>query len=126
MRNGNEDDVRAVATALEQTLAGDWVVHLTQYQGCPVSTSDTTDQVNGDVEGLLATLDGPMWRTLGRSRFDLAGNPDPATLVVEVDGAVITTWSYDATSRTVVFDTTYRAQPGAQVVVTYSDAEGCP
>lgn len=59
MRNGNEDDVRAVATALEQTLAGDWVVHLTQYQGCPVSTSDTTDQVNGDVEGLLATLDGP-------------------------------------------------------------------
>jgi hypothetical protein len=52
-----------------------------------------------------------------RSAFALAGTPDPATIVVGVDGADAEGWSYDPAARLVTFGE--MPERGAVVEVTY-------
>lgn len=58
--------------------------------------------------------------------FVLTSIPDPATLVVWVDGAQVTTgWTYDATWNAVHFDAASVPAPGVQVQAAYDIEADC-
>jgi hypothetical protein len=52
-----------------------------------------------------------------QDRFALADTPEPGSLVVRVDGQVVTNWTYAAADNAVVFDV--QPAPGAQIEVQY-------
>ena len=54
-----------------------------------------------------------------QSRFPLSAQPDPATLVVTLDGAPVTAgWHWDVAGNAVVFDV--EPPPGARIELTYT------
>lgn len=65
-----------------------------------------------------------------RSRWRLAGRPDPASLTVAVDGAALPAtaadgtlrWSFDPSRTTLTFGAGAVPAPGAELTVTYRAA----
>ncbi len=58
--------------------------------------------------------------------FVLSSEPDPATLVVKVDGVLSTTgWTYDATWNAIKFDPRSIPEPGVQVQAWYDIEADC-
>ncbi len=59
-------------------------------------------------------------------RFGLSSPPDPATLVVTVDGAVVTSgWTYEDAGQAVVFEAAAVPEPGAHILVEYDLLADC-
>jgi hypothetical protein len=55
--------------------------------------------------------------------FPLSARPrDPAAIVVTVDGAVVTTWSYDPSSNRIVFPPNAVPPPGSHITARYEPA----
>lgn len=57
--------------------------------------------------------------------FHLSSEPQPDTLLVQVDGSTVTGWSYDAVTNSVVFDADAVPEAGAHIVVHFELAGDC-
>jgi hypothetical protein len=88
------------------------VVHDIGGVSASVCSSNWAASLNAIADGLLRP----------RNTFPLSAPPDLATLQVVIDGSATTAWHYDASTRSVVFDTP--PAPGSQILLHYS--EPCP
>ena len=111
--------------------------------GCPTGAAGTAEAGYGYYESAVATHGGFLniceqdWSTYfdaiatlsstGQTdRFGLSSPADPTTVVVSVDGTVLTTgWSYDEAGQAVVFDSGSLPEPGAHIVVDYGIPADC-
>lgn len=59
-----------------------------------------------------------------RRTFGLDWDPDVSSIVVTVDGVVVTTWSYDAAANEVTFDADAVPGPGTEIHISY-DVPAC-
>lgn len=93
--------------------------------------SEVANQTNGIIGSICdSTFENTLIRiaealnTLRRT-FPLSVNPDPATITVKVNGAVIPRdpfvgWQYQPDTRTVTFFGTYIPPPGASLQISYA------
>ena len=103
---------------------------------CPLADSLTpryqeiARELNGklfdlcDLGKMGAVLDAAMGDLLlPLTSFQLSGQPgNPAAIVVTVDGAVVTRWSYDAGSNRIVFPRDAAPPPGSHITAKYDAA----
>jgi hypothetical protein len=79
---------------------------------------------NEDWSGYFETI--AALSALGQTdTFVLTSIPDPATILVMVDGNRTTAWTYDATWNAVVFDAGAVPDPGVEIDATYDIAADC-
>ena len=57
--------------------------------------------------------------------FHLASEPQPDTIVVQVDGSTVTDWTYDADTNSIVFGADSVPPPGSHIVVRFELAGDC-
>jgi hypothetical protein len=71
-----------------------------------------------------ALLDGALNDLLlPLTSFPLSAHPqDPAAIVVTVNGAQVTNWTYDASSNRIVFPKAFAPAPGSQITAKYEPA----
>jgi hypothetical protein len=102
-----------------------------QRTGCPTAEAETrySDAVTA-TEGISASMCDADWGTklqrigeaalLARGRFRLNGTPQPGSVSVTLDGRPLASgWTFDASSNTVILDSTSVPAPGSHVTVTY-------
>lgn len=79
-----------------------------------------------DLGNFGALLDSALGELLlPLTSFPLSANPrDPSAIVVTVDGAVVTGWSYDAASNRIVFSRAAAPPPGSHITARYDSACG--
>jgi hypothetical protein len=57
--------------------------------------------------------------------FHLASEPQPESIVVQVDGSTVTDWTYDADTNSIVFGAESVPPPGSHIVVYFELAGDC-
>jgi hypothetical protein len=79
-----------------------------------------------DLGNFGAMLDNSLGNLLlPLTSFQLSAHPrDPSAIVVTVDGAVVTSWSYDAASNRIVFPADAAPPPGSHITAKYEPACG--
>lgn len=68
---------------------------------------------------ILGVIEPPL------SVFTLSSTPDPATIVVTIDGAPAAGWAYDTDDNAVVFDQLSLPPPASVIEVAYDEAVTC-
>jgi len=92
---------------------------------------EITNFFNGNVYSICSTdwgqqMQNLAWSVIPTGEFELThGTPIESTIIVEVDGISNSYWTFDSSTNSVVFDSSYIPGPGSEIKISYSSYGSC-